>query len=147
MLSESRLLGNVKIVVSRRRAVESCTRSELKSTGPRVGKHTLTLVTIRTVLPSVTIITVILGVTLTVPAVWLACASLGHQIKNIPMIRAARAIPVTSALAVIVSVTVPTVVLARRIIACTAAGRRRASTSRRASTTTSVTVASRFKAP
>lgn len=112
-MSERRLLGNIKIVVSRRRTIES-----------------LALVTIRTVLPTVTIITVIFGVTLTVP-----------------MVRAARPIPVTSALAVIVSVTVPTVVLARRIIASAAAGRRRASTPRGASATTSVTVASRFEAP
>jgi hypothetical protein len=147
LLSERRLLGDVKVVMSRRRAIESCTLSELKSIGTRVGKHTLALVTISTVLPSVTIITVILGVTLTVPAVLLACALLEDQTGNIPMVRAARAIPVTSALAVIVSVTVPTVVLARRIIASAAAGRRRASTSGRASATTSVTVASRFKAP
>lgn len=146
-MSERRLLGNIKIVVSRRRTIESCTQSEPKSSGSRVGRHTLALVTIRTVLPTVTIITVIFGVTLTVPAVWLACASLERQIKNVPMVRAARPIPVTSALAVIVSVTVPTVVLARRIIASAAAGRRRASTPRGASATTSVTVASRFEAP
>jgi hypothetical protein len=88
----------------------------------RRAVHRFALIAVSTVLPSVAVVTLILRITLTVT-----------------MIRAARTIPVTSALAVIVSVTIPTFVLTRRVIAGAATRRRRTSTTGRASTSTTST--------
>lgn len=57
MLQETRLLGDIEVVMGRRRAVQG-----------------LSLVTVNTVLPSVTVIALILGITLTVPVVGAARA-------------------------------------------------------------------------
>jgi hypothetical protein len=110
--------GNVEIIVSwRRRAVLGCV---LVSNGePRDARintiRTLSLFTVGSILPSLAVITVILRITLAIAGQDIrTMARMTSVGMYIPMVRATRTIPVTTAaFAIIVAIAVPALILAR----------------------------------